>query len=76
MYFRERRRESILPHESLNSLRSLKHVDSLSAEEEFVIYSGFLNKGSYSIYVGYSLFNNIGRPLIHGNAIPLKINVE
>jgi hypothetical protein len=62
-------------NQSLKTLPAAKYVDNLSNKESILIYSGYMTAGIRNIYVGYSILTESGKPLIHFNGIPFKIEV-
>ena len=61
---------------SLKSLEPTKYIDSLSSEEMVEVYSGAMSEGSKYFYIGYSVVNDAkGKPIIHVNGKPFKIDV-
>jgi hypothetical protein len=61
---------------SLKFLEPTKSVDSLSSEETVEVYSGTMSQGSKYFYIGYSVIDDAnGKPIIHVNGKPFKINV-
>jgi hypothetical protein len=60
---------------SLKSLPTALYADSLEEAEEVLIYSGQMIVGERLMYVGYSLFTDGGKPLIHTNGKPFKFDV-
>ena len=60
---------------SFKTLPSIKYIPALEYSEELQVYSGSLNEGKYTLYIGYSLFTNNLKPIIHANKNPFIISV-